>query len=162
MIRIIDNFAPIGDFMKKMMISALTTMTLSVSAHAMSESSVQAFASAMNEAANAKNVGQVSQLIDDNAVISITRQGKSTATLDKNSYLQLLQKSWAGSQDYRYQIHISDIVISGNQARANVKTTETWLKDGKRTTFVTDSKATIGENNAKAVLLRFVSQVTVE
>lgn len=130
-------------------------------AHAMSESAIQSFASNMNTAANTQNIGMVSRLIDDNAVISLTRKGKTTS-LDKNAYLQLLQKSWAGASDYRYNISVTDIVITGNQARANVVTTESWVKGGQRTTFITQSKATLSQVGGNAVLLRAVSQVTIE
>ena len=127
----------------------------------MSESAVQRFASHLNSAANAQNIGMVSRVIDDNAVISLTRKG-STITLDKNGYLQLLQKSWAGASDYRYDIHITDIVITGNQARANVITTESWMKDGRRITFKARSRATLSYVGGNAMLLRAVSHVTVE
>lgn len=129
--------------------------------YAMSESLVHNFAHAMKISANAQNIGQLSRLIDDNAVISITRQGRST-TLDKNAYLQLLQKSWAGSKDYRYDIIISDVVVSGSQAKAQVRTTESWLKDGKKITINTVSRATLQDNGKNAVLLRAVSQLTIE
>ena len=130
-------------------------------AYAISESAVQGFASAMNTAANNQNIGQISRLIDDEAVISLTRQGKTT-TLDKNAYLQLLQKSWMGASNYRYNISISDVVVSGNQARAVVTTTETWEKDGKKTIFRTTSRTTLSQSGSNAILLRAVSQVTVE
>lgn len=130
-------------------------------AYAMSESEVQGFASAMKASANAQNIGQLSGLIDDSAVISLTRQGK-TATLDKNGYLQLLQKSWAGAKDYRYDINISDVVISGNQAKAQVKTVESWIKDNKKTTITTVSRTTLQSVGKNAVLLRAVTQVAVE
>ncbi len=130
-------------------------------AYAMNESAVQNFANSMNTAANSQNIGMVSRLIDDNAVISLTRKGKTTS-LDKNAYLQLLQKSWAGASDYRYNINITDVVITGNQARATVVTTESWVKSGHRTTFITQSKATLSQIGGNAVLLRAVSQVTIE
>lgn len=134
---------------------------VSTPAYAMSESAVQNFAVAMKTSANAQNIGQLSRLIDDEVVISLTRQGK-TATLDKNGYLQLLQKSWAGAKDYRYDIAISDVVISGNQAKAQVKTTESWIKDNKRTVITTTSRATLQDFGKNVVLLRAVSQVAVE
>lgn len=139
----------------------LASTVLVAPAYAMNESAVQNFASSMNTAANAKNIGLVSKLIDDNAVISLTRKGNTT-TLDKNAYLQLLQKSWVGSSEYRYSIKVSDVVITGNQARANVTTVESWVKDGHRTTFTTHSKATLSNVGGNALLLRAVSQVTVE
>lgn len=139
----------------------LGTTVMTAPAYAMSESAVQRFASHLNSAANAQNIGMVSRVIDDNAVISLTRKG-STITLDKNGYLQLLQKSWAGASDYRYDIHITDIVITGNQARANVITTESWMKDGRRITFKARSRATLSYVGGNAMLLRAVSHVTVE
>ncbi|AWY20836.1 nuclear transport factor 2 family protein [Moraxella bovis] len=137
------------------------TAVMTAPAYAMSESAVQSFANSLNTAANAQNIGMVSRLIDDNAVISLTRKGNTT-TLDKNGYLQLLQKSWAGASDYRYSINATDVVVTGNQARANVITTESWTKDGRRTTFRTHSKATLSYIGGNAMLLRAVSQVTVE
>lgn len=139
----------------------LAGAVMTAPAYAMSESAVQSFANSLNAAANAQNIGMVSRLIDDNAVISLTRKGNTT-TLDKNGYLQLLQKSWAGASDYRYTINVTDVVVTGNQARANVITTESWTKDGRRTTFRTHSKATLSYIGGNAMLLRAVSQVTVE
>lgn len=139
------------------MVGVMTTAPV----YAMSESLVHGFAHAMKTSANAQNIGQLSRLIDDNAVISITRQGRTT-TLDKNAYLQLLQKSWAGSKDYRYDIIISDVVVSGNQAKAQVRTSESWLKDGKKITINTVSRTTLQDNGKNAVLLRAVSQLTIE
>ncbi|MDO4451002.1 MAG: hypothetical protein Q4B79_08605 [Moraxella sp.] len=137
-----------------------TSVAMVTPAYAISETSVQSFASSMNVAANSQNIGQVSRLIDDNAVISLTRKG-NTATLDKNSYLQLLQKSWAGTSDYHYHISVNDVIITGNQARATIITTESWVKAGRKTTLVTHSKATLSEVDGKVLLLRAVSQVTV-
>lgn len=142
-------------------VMGLSGVMATVPAYAMSESAVQSFANAMKTSANAQNIGQLSVLIDDEAVISLTRQG-NTATLDKNGYLQLLQKSWAGSKDYRYDIAISDVVVSGNQAKAQVKITESWVKNDKKTTITTVSRATLQDSGKNAVLLRAVSQVTVE
>lgn len=139
----------------------LAGAVITAPAYAMSESAVQEFASSLNTAANAQNIGMVSRLIDDNAVISLTRNGNTT-TLDKNGYLQLLQKSWAEASDYRYSINVTDVVVAGSQARANVITTESWIKDGRRTTFRTHSKATLSYVSGNAMLLRAVSQVTVE
>lgn len=139
----------------------LTTTVMTVSAYAMNESAVQSFAGSMNAAANAQNVGLMSKLIDDNAVISLTHRG-NTITLDKNAYLQLIQKSWAGASDYRYNITVNNVVVIGNQARADVVTTESWTKGGHKTIFTTRSKVTISDVGGNAVLLRAVSQVTVE
>lgn len=140
-------------------ILGLTTIT--APAYAMSEQTVRSFASMMSAAANSQNIGSVSRLIDDNAVISLTRKN-NTVTLDKNAYLQLLQKSWAGVSDYRYDITITDVVVTGNQARANLVMRESWIKDGKRIVFTTQSRATFSESSGNVVLLRAVSQATIE
>lgn len=136
-------------------------VAITAPAYAMSESSVQQFASAMKRSANTQNIGQLSLLIDDNAVISITRKNKTTV-LDKNAYLQLLQKSWAGAKDYHYDISISDVVITGNQARAQVKTVESWTKDNKKTTLTTLSRTTLQQDGKNIILIRAVSQLTLE
>lgn len=130
-------------------------------AYAISEQSMQAYAVAMKASANAQNIGQIGKLIDDGAVIAISRHGK-TSTLDKNAYLQLLQKAWAGSTNYHYDIKISDIVVAGDQVRAVVDTVESWEKDGKKTTVNTTSKATLVQAGSDMILLRAVSQIAIE
>lgn len=130
-------------------------------AHAVSEQSMQTYAVSMKASANAQNIGQIGKLIDDNAVISITRQGK-TSTLDKNAYLQLLQKAWAGTTDYQYDIFVSDAVVSGEQVRATVSTVESWKKDGQEIVVKTVSKATLVEKGSDVVLLRAVSQIGIK
>lgn len=144
------------------LITALgASVFISAPAHALSESSVQSYASAMTQAANSQNIGQISQLIADEAIISVTRAGK-TANLDKHGYLQLLQKNWAKSKNYRYDIRISDVLVTGNQARAQFIATETWTEDGKSVKIVTTSRATLSQSGANAVLLRSVSQVSID
>ncbi|MDO4894283.1 DUF4440 domain-containing protein [Moraxella sp.] len=144
-----------------LLVGAIALPVVSMSAHAINESAVSSYAAAMNAAANNQNIAQVSKLIADDAVISITRNGK-TSSLGKEDYLQLLQKSWARASNYRYRIDISDVVISGNQARAQVDTTETWTQDGKPITMKTSSRATLSQNGNNAVLLRSVAQMTVD
>lgn len=143
------------------LLGLLGVATITSPAFAISENSVQDFAVAMKVAANSQNIAQLARLIDDNAVISMTRQ-KKTTTLDKNAYLQLLQKSWAGASHYHYDIAISDVVVSGSQARATVKTVEVWVKDGKKTTLTTNARTTLQNGATGAVLLRSVSQITIE
>ncbi|MDO5651302.1 MAG: hypothetical protein Q4G13_04100 [Moraxella sp.] len=140
----------------------VSALAIVAPAHAvMSEQAVRVYASAMQQAANSKNINQVARLISDDAVISLNRQGRGSSTLTKSNYLDLLQKSWAEASNYRYEIEVSDIVITADQARAQVSTMETWIKDGKPTTIRTSSRATLGINNNNAVLLRSVTQVTV-
>lgn len=144
---------------------ALMTLPLVASvmpAHAqMSEALVMSYANAMQTAANSQNISQIARLVSEDAVISLTRQGKGSTTLDKSGYLDLLQKSWTQVQNYRYSISIDNIVITGDTARASVVTKETWTKDGKTHTIITTSKATLGVANNNALLLRSVAQVTV-
>lgn len=147
-------------FAKAFGVLGVVAMT-ATSAHAITQDSVQSYATAMKTSANAQNIGQITRLIDDNAVISITRHGK-TSTLDKNAYLQLLQKSWAGTTNYRYDITISDVVVADGQARATVSTTESWEKDKQKTTINTVSKATLIKSGSDVILLRAVSQISVE
>ncbi|MFC0820761.1 DUF4440 domain-containing protein [Moraxella marmotae] len=129
-------------------------------AYAISDADIGRYSTAMSSAANAQNIAQVSRLIADDAIISLSRNGKTT-NLDKEGYLQLLQKSWAKSSGYRYQIEISDVVATGDQARAQMTTTETWLQDGKPVTIKTSSRVTISQVGNNPVLLRSVAQVTI-
>lgn len=128
----------------------------------MSETLVKSYAQSMQTAANSQNVSQVARLIGDDAVIALSRQGRGSATLDKSGYLDLLQKSWTQSRNYRYQLSIDNIVITGDTARVQMVSKETFNKDGKDTTFTTSSRATLGVDGGNAVLLRSVAQITVE
>lgn len=128
---------------------------------AINEAAVQNYATQMKQAANSKNVSKVSSLVADEALISLSRRGKTTS-LDKAAYLKLLQDSWSQSSNYSYDISISNVVISGDQAKADVKTVETWVKGGEQRTMRTTSRATLKSDNNNAVLLRAVSQVTIE
>ena len=91
----------------------------------------------------------------------MSRKGKSTS-LDKDAYLKLIQRSWNQSTDYKYDINIDNIVITGTQAKANVMTTESWVRDGKSASFVTKSRVTLTLSTGNAILLRAVSQVTID
>lgn len=144
-------------------LSATALSSLIAPAHAaVNEQAVMAYAQSMQAAANAQNISQIARLIDDDVAISLTRQGRGSSTLSKNDYLDLLQKSWTQTRDYRYDINVSDIVITGDQARAVVITKETWTKDGKTHTITTSSRATFGSGARGAVLKRSVSQVNVQ
>lgn len=135
---------------------------LATSAHAdITEANVQQFASQLSQAANQKNVNRIAQLVDDDVLISLSRNGKST-TLNKSSYLRLLQTNWSNSSNYHYDISINNVVIAGNQAKADIQTVETLIKNGKPERLVTTSRATFGVTNANAMLLRAVSQLTIE
>ena len=149
--------ASIGLFIGALGVQSLIT----TNAYAINEQDVSRYASSMSSAANAQNSAHISRLIADDAIISLSRGGKTTS-LNKEGYLQLLQKSWAKSSGYRYRIDVTDVVATGNQARAQIVTTETWTQDGKPVTIKTASRATFSQVGNHAVLLRSVSQVTVE
>lgn len=142
--------------------AAVAAITVAAPAQAavMTESSVQNYASSMKAAANSKNIAQVAKLVSDDALISMSRKGKSTS-LDKDAYLKLLQSSWNQTSNYQYDISIDNIVTTGSQAKANVNTVESWVKDGKKVSFVTSSRVTLTLSTGNAVLLRAVSQVTI-
>jgi hypothetical protein len=138
-----------------------STIAISAQAATMTEGLVQNYAAAMKSAANSKNINQVANLVSDDALISLSRKGKSTS-LDKNAYLELLQSSWNQTSNYRYDISVDNIVTTGSQAKANVNTVESWVKDGKQVSFVTNSRVTLTLSTGNAVLLRAVSQVTID
>lgn len=141
--------------------AVVSTISISAQAATMTEALVQDYASAMKTSANNKNINQVSRLVADDALISLSRKGKTTS-LDKDGYLKLLQNSWNQTSNYRYDITIDNIVTTGEQARANVTTTESWVKDGKNVSFVTKSRVTLTLSTGNALLLRAVSQVTID
>ena len=143
------------------LMAVASTAAVSANAAVMTEGLVNDYAAAMKSAANSKNVNRVAQLVSDDALISMSRKGKSTS-LDKDAYLKLIQRSWNQSADYQYDIKIDNIVITGTQAKANVVTTESWLKDGKSASFVTNSRVTLTLATGNAILLRAVSQVTID
>lgn len=142
------------------MVAAVSFAATSAQA-AINEAAVQNYATQMKQAANSKNVSKVSNLVADEALISLSRRGRTTS-LDKAAYLKLLQDSWSKSSNYSYDTSISNVVITGEQAKADVKTVETWVKDGQQRTMSTTSRATLKSDNNNAVLLRAVSQVTIE
>ena len=141
-------------------VAAVSTITITAQAATMTEALVQNYATAMKTAANNQNINQVARLVSDEALISLSRKGKSTS-LDKEAYLKLLQNSWGNTSNYRYDINVDNIVISGEQAKANVTTNESWVKDGQKVSFVTTSRVTLALSTGDAILLRAVSQVTI-
>ena len=141
-------------------VAVVSTVSISAQAATMTEALVQNYASAMKSSANSRNVSQVARLVSDDALISLSRKGKSTS-LDKDAYLKLLQNSWNDTSNYRYDISVDNIVITGEQAKANVTTNESWVKDGQTVSFVTTSRVTLTLSTGNAVLLRAVSQITI-
>ncbi|MBH0096559.1 hypothetical protein I6E61_09205 [Psychrobacter sp. NZS113] len=141
-------------------VAIASTVSISAQAATMTEALVQNYASAMKSSANSRNVSQVARLVSDDALISLSRKGKSTS-LDKDAYLKLLQNSWNDTSNYRYDISVDNIVITGEQAKANVTTSESWVKDGQMVSFVTTSRVTLTLSTGNAVLLRAVSQITI-
>jgi hypothetical protein len=141
-------------------VAVASTVSISAQAATMTEALVQNYAAAMKTSANNQNINQVARLVADDALISMSRKGKSTS-LDKDAYLRLLQNSWSNTSNYRYDISVDNIVITGAQAKANVTTNESWVKDGQKVSFITTSRVTLSASTGNAVLLRAVSQVTI-
>lgn len=125
------------------------------------DAQIQQFAQALSQAANQKNIGQISQLVDDKVLISLSRNRRTT-TLNKDSYLKLLQDNWAKTSNYHYQISISNVLIAGNQAKADIQTTETMTENGRPERLITTSRATFIAPASGVMLLRAVSQLTIE
>lgn len=142
-------------------VSIISALLTSNSAFAvLSEAKIKQFANQMTMSANAKNVQQIANLIDDKALISLSRKGQ-TGTLDKSAYLNLLQNNWSKSTNYRYHIEINNILITGSQAKADITTTETLTEQGKTITIITNSRATFHDSPTGVVLGRAISQLTI-
>lgn len=141
---------------------ATTLATVSTKAQAaVTDADLKQFAKSMNSAANSKNIGQVARLISDDALISVSRKGK-TSTLDKTSYLSLLQNNWSKASQYRYDIAVTNVVMMGNQAKADVVTTEVLTENGVSMRLVTTSRTTFTETANGLVLSRAICQLTIE
>lgn len=141
-------------------VAVASTVSISAQAATMTEALVQNYAAAMKSSANSQSINQIARLVSDDALISLSRKGKSTS-LDKEAYLKLLQNSWNDTSNYRYDISVNNVVITGDQAKANVTTNESWVKDGQQISFVTTSRVTLTVSTGNAVLLRAVSQVAI-
>lgn len=140
---------------------SMVLLSLVASAYAdINQNEVNAYASAMKSAANAKDINRVSGLIADDVIIKLTRNGKS-ATLNKKEYLKRLQSNWQSSDNYKYSITISDVVISGDRAKAKVITNESLTQNGKPVKYITESRATLVDKENKTVLLKSVSQMKI-
>ncbi|WP_201508790.1 hypothetical protein [Psychrobacter alimentarius] len=141
-------------------VAAVSAVSITAQAATMTEALVLDYIAAMKSSANSQSINQVARLVSDDALISLSRKGKSTS-LDKDAYLKLLQNSWNDTSNYNYDISVDNIVITGTQAKANVTTNESWVKDGQKVSFVTTSRVTLTVATGNAVLLRAVSQVTI-
>ena len=137
-------------------VAVASTISISAQAATMTEALVQNYASAMKSSANNQSINQVARLVSDDALISLSRKGKSTS-LDKDAYLRLLQNSWNDTSNYRYDISVDNVVITGDQAKANVTTNGSWIKNGQPVSFVTTSRVTLTVSTGNAVLLRSIA-----
>ncbi len=153
---------PILSF-KKLVISALMAglAYIPCAQAAISDGELQQFVVNMTAAANAKSINQVSRLVADDALISVTRKGK-TSTLNKSTYLNLLQNNWSKALQYRYSMNVSNLVNVGDQAKADVTTTELITESNQTLRLVTTSRATFSEDNGHVVLSRAISQLVIE
>ncbi|MBS9779990.1 MAG: hypothetical protein KGV51_05115 [Moraxellaceae bacterium] len=140
----------------------LATLALGLLVYSQANAQIQAtdinhYASVMKQSANNRDLNKIADMIADDVIIKITRNGKS-ATLNKIEYLKRLQQNWQSANNYSYNIQVSDIISSGDHIKANITTQEVIGNN----TYVTQSRATLTENNNKAVLLKAVSQVSVK
>lgn len=150
-------FKPI--FAKALLIASIA---LPFSAQAtISEAELQQFVAQMTGAANAKNINQVSRLVADDALISVSRKGK-TSTLNKSMYLNLLQNNWSKAITYRYSMSLSNVVTVGNQVKADIVTTEFITEKNQVVQLVTTSRATLAEAGSGVVLSRAISELAIE
>ena len=122
---------------------------------------VEKYAAAMTAAANAKSMTRVGNLVAEDALIAVSRKGKSS-TLNKSNYLNLLQNNWSKASQYGYNIQINNIVISGTQAKADAVTTEVIVENEITTRLVTTSRITLTESANALVLSRAISQLVIE
>ncbi|WP_243443328.1 hypothetical protein [Psychrobacter sp. JCM 18903] len=60
-------------------VTVVSTVSISAQAAAMTEALVQNYIAAMKSSANSQNVNQVARLVSDDALISLSRKGKSTS-----------------------------------------------------------------------------------
>ncbi|WP_315042569.1 hypothetical protein ACGTJS_08650 [Faucicola mancuniensis] len=142
-------------------IFAISLSAMNISHAEITNSDIQRFASQMNQAANSKSISTVNRLVSDDALISISRRGR-TSTLDKANYLNLLQTNWARATQYHYNIQINNMISTGKQAKADIITVETITEDKRTLKLITTSRATFSETPNGVVLTRAISNLTIE
>lgn len=149
---------------KKLLIGlvALGSLAISNLANAeITERDVDNYGTAMMAAANAKSISRVASLVADDALISISRNGKTT-TLNKNNYLNLLQNNWSKATKYGYNIQLDNVVMSGKNTKADAITTEVIVENNVTTRLVTTSRITLTERADSVLLSRAISQLIIE
>lgn len=124
------------------------------------QSQIAEYTQKMQQAANAQNIGQIARLIDDDAAITLSR-GAMSVSLDKTSYLKLLQKNWTKASDYSFSMSAEQITTADNRTRVQFLIQERWKNDGKDVQMTTDARATLEHNGKYLVLTRLVSDVSV-
>lgn len=149
---------------KKLLIGlvALGSLAISNLANAeITERDVDNYGTAMMAAANAKSISRVASLVADDALISISRNGKTT-TLNKSNYLNLLQNNWSKATKYGYNIQLDNVVMSGKNTKADAITTEVIVENNVTTRLVTTSRITLTERADSVLLSRAISQLIIE
>ena len=162
------NFQPI-DKIRKQVKSKLwlglviaTSLTVPTLANAeITQRDIDNYGTAMAAAANAKSISRVASLVADDALISVSRKGKTT-TLNKSNYLNLLQNNWSKATRYGYDIQLNNVVFSGNHAKADAITTEVIVENNLTTRLVTTSRITFAESGNSVLLSRAISQLVIE
>lgn len=146
----------------KVLVGAVVGLSLSNAANAdITQREIDNFGVAMMAAANAKSTTRVANLVADDALISVSRKGKSS-TLNKSNYLNLLQNNWSKASNYGYDIQLNNVVISGSHAKADAITTEVIVENNITTRLVTTSRITFIESENSVLLSRAISQLVIE
>lgn len=162
------NFQPIDKIQKQVrsklwlglvMATSLTVPTLANAE--ITQRDIDNYGTAMAAAANAKSISRDASLVADDALISVSRKGKTT-TLNKSNYLNLLQNNWSKATRYGYDIQLNNVVISGNHAKADAITTEVIVENNVTTRLVTTSRITFAESGNSVLLSRAISQLVIE
>ena len=162
------NFQPIDKIRKQVrsklwlglvMATSLTAPTLANAE--ITQRDIDNYGTAMAAAANAKSISRVASLVADDALISVSRKGKTT-TLNKSNYLNLLQNNWSNATQYGYDIQLNNVVFSGNHAKADAITTEVIVENNETTRLVTTSRITFAESGNSVLLSRAISQLVIE
>ena len=92
--------------------AAISAVAVQAQAANMTDSLVESYAAAMKAAANSQDINRVANLVSDDALISLSRRGKTTS-LNKEGYLNLLQSSWNQTSNYQYDIKIKNTSFWG-------------------------------------------------
>jgi hypothetical protein len=107
---------------------------VSASAAELSETSVRAFMSTIDEAVNMKDAEKIDGLLAENVQIALnmTANGQTQVmSPSKQEYLAMLNQGWAMSSDYSYTRSIVNIDIQSGKASVSSKVKESMTVQGQ-------------------------------